>query len=71
MLLTGLTAISEGHGDVALILLKAGALTDKRDVDGKLAIDMAPDAKVRVYLKLPQRARLKATIDSQVRHRAR
>lgn len=39
-------AISEGHGDTALLLLKAGAETDKRDVDGMLAIDLAPDAKV-------------------------
>ena len=28
------------------MLLKAGAETDKRDVDGHLAIDLAPDAKV-------------------------
>lgn len=40
-------AIAEGHGDAALVLLKAGAETDKRDVDGKLAIDLAPDNKVR------------------------
>lgn len=39
-------AISEGHGDAALELLKAGAETDKRDVDGHLAIDLAPDSKV-------------------------
>ena len=39
-------AISEGHGDVALLLLKAGAETDKKDVDGYLAIDVAPDLKV-------------------------
>lgn len=42
-----LSAISEGHGDTALALLKAGAETDKRDVDGYLAIELAPDAKVR------------------------
>lgn len=40
------TAISEGHGDAAMVLLKAGAETDKRDVDGSLAIDLAPDKKV-------------------------
>ena len=40
------TAISEGHGDTAMVLLKAGAETDKRDVDGNLAIDLAPDKKV-------------------------
>lgn len=39
-------AISEGHGDTALVLLKAGAEVDKLDVDGKLAIDLAPDTKV-------------------------
>ncbi len=46
MTLTALKAISEGHGDTALSLLKAGAETDKRDVDGQLAIDLAPDMKV-------------------------
>lgn len=40
-------AIAEGHGDTALVLLKAGAELDKRDRDGKLAIDLAPDAKVK------------------------
>ena len=39
-------AISEGHGDTALVLLKAGAETDKKDVDGHLALDLAPDTKV-------------------------
>ena len=39
-------AISEGHGDAAMVLLKAGAETDRRDVDGNLAIDLAPDKKV-------------------------
>lgn len=29
-----------------MVLLKAGAETDKRDVDGNLAIDLAPDIKV-------------------------
>ena len=41
-----MSAISEGHGDAAMVLLKAGAETDKRDVDGNLAIDLAPDKKV-------------------------
>lgn len=40
-------AISEGHGDTALVLLRAGAETDKRDTDGSLAINLAPDKKVR------------------------
>ena len=39
-------AIAEGHGDAAIQLLKAGAEADKRDADGHLAIDLAPDAKV-------------------------
>lgn len=39
-------AISEGHGEAALVLLRAGAETDKRDGNDKLAIDLAPDAKV-------------------------
>ena len=39
-------AVSEGHGDAAVELLKAGAEIDKRDLDGRLAIDLAPDAKV-------------------------
>lgn len=39
-------AIAEGHGDTALVLLKAGAEVDKRDVDGHLAIELAPDPKV-------------------------
>ncbi|PYH44450.1 ankyrin repeat domain-containing protein [Aspergillus saccharolyticus JOP 1030-1] len=43
-------AISEGHGDAAITLLKAGAEADKRDSSGVLAIDMAPDNKVRSYI---------------------
>lgn len=39
-------AISEGHGEAALALLRAGAEADKRDNDGRLAIELAPDAKV-------------------------
>lgn len=39
-------AISEGHGDAAILLLKAGAEADKRDSTGSLAIDLAPDSKV-------------------------
>ena len=35
-------------GDTAVALLKAGAETDKRDIDGYLAIDLAPDAQVLV-----------------------
>ncbi|KAL5339828.1 ankyrin repeat-containing domain protein [Aspergillus crustosus] len=43
-------AISEGHGDAAVTLLKAGAETDKEDGDGKRAIQLAPDEKVRDYI---------------------
>jgi 26S proteasome non-ATPase regulatory subunit 10 len=43
-------AISEGNGDVAVELLKAGAETDKRDSDDRLAIDCAPDTKVRSFI---------------------
>ncbi|KAL4893981.1 ankyrin [Aspergillus ambiguus] len=43
-------AISEGHGDAAITLLKAGAETDKRSSDDLLAIDMAPDQTIRSYI---------------------
>lgn len=48
MLKSWTVAISEGHGDTALVLLKAGAETDKQDMDGHLALDLAPDTKVRL-----------------------
>lgn len=35
-----------GPGDTAVALLKAGAETDKKDVDGYLALDLAPDKQV-------------------------
>ena len=43
-------AISEGNGDVAVELLKVGAETGKEDIDGRLAIDCAPDTKIRSYI---------------------
>jgi len=43
-------AIAEGHGDTAVALLKAGAETDKKDVDGCLAIDLAPDSQVKKFI---------------------
>ena len=46
-----MVAISEGQGDAALVLLKAGAETDKRDAEGNLAVDMAPDKKVSVIVQ--------------------
>ncbi|GKT63712.1 ankyrin repeat-containing protein [Colletotrichum tofieldiae] len=39
-------AVAEGHGDTAMALLKAGAEPDKRDNDGYLALDLAPDKEV-------------------------
>jgi 26S proteasome non-ATPase regulatory subunit 10 len=35
-------------GDTAIALLKAGAETDRKDVDGYLAIDLAPDKQVSI-----------------------
>lgn len=35
-------------GDTAVALLRAGAETDRKDVDGYLAIDLAPDKQVRI-----------------------
>lgn len=43
-------AIAEGHGDTAVALLKAGAEPDKKDVNGAMAIDLAPDGKVRDFV---------------------
>jgi len=39
-------AIAEGHGDIAVLLLKAGIEPLSRDSDGHLAIELAPDKKV-------------------------
>jgi 26S proteasome non-ATPase regulatory subunit 10 len=43
-------AISEGHGDAAVFLLSQGAEWGKKDVEGRVAIELAPDAKVRAYV---------------------
>lgn len=43
-------AIAEGHGDTAVELLKAGAEADKKDISGSLAIDLAPDAKIKGFI---------------------
>lgn len=43
-------AISEGHGDVAVELMKAGAEINKQDRDGRTAMELAPDAKVKTYI---------------------
>ncbi|KAI5920766.1 ankyrin repeat-containing domain protein [Camillea tinctor] len=44
-------AIAEGNGAAAIALLKAGAETDKRDFDGHMALDLAPDKEVRKYIE--------------------
>ncbi|CRK18895.1 hypothetical protein BN1708_012448 [Verticillium longisporum] len=44
-------AIAEGHGDTAVALLKAGADVSKRDMEGNLALDLAPDNEVRYYIE--------------------
>ena len=43
-------AISEGHGDAAISLLKAGADPKKEDRDGQLPLSLAPDAKIREFI---------------------
>ncbi|MCJ1236522.1 Ankyrin-2 [Varicellaria rhodocarpa] len=43
-------AISEGHGDSALCLLSSGVEIDKIDIDGHLAIELAPDSKIRKFI---------------------
>ncbi|OLN92883.1 Ankyrin repeat-containing protein C6C3.08 [Colletotrichum chlorophyti] len=39
-------AVAEGHGDTAVALIKAGAELGKKDNDGHLALDLAPDKEV-------------------------
>lgn len=43
-------AVSEGHGDAALLLLQRGAEWDKKDTWDKVALDYAPDAKTRTFI---------------------
>ena len=43
-------AISEGHGDVAVELLKRGAEADKKDMDGRTPLECAPDVKVKTFI---------------------
>ncbi|KAF2746455.1 putative proteasome regulatory particle subunit [Sporormia fimetaria CBS 119925] len=43
-------AVSEGHGDAALVLLLAGAEFEKEDKEGKRALELAPDAKTRRFI---------------------
>jgi len=37
-------------GDAAIALLKAGAGTDIRDLEGRLALELAPDKQVYQYI---------------------
>lgn len=50
-------AVSEGHGDAAILLMKAGTDLEKRDTEGHLAIDLAPDAKVQLLMQISLRER--------------
>lgn len=43
-------AVAEGHGDAAVTLLKRGADSGVKDREGKLAIELAPDRKVRLFI---------------------
>jgi 26S proteasome non-ATPase regulatory subunit 10 len=45
-------AVCEGHGDAALLLLTMGADFEKEDKDGKRPLDLVPDAKVGLSVKL-------------------
>jgi len=45
-------AIAEGHGDAALELLKAGADVSKKTNEGELALQLAPDKKVRLSARI-------------------
>lgn len=48
--ITKLMNMSTGIGDTAVALLKAGAETDKKDADGFLALELAPDSQVRSHI---------------------
>lgn len=43
-------AMCEGHGDAALLLLTSGADFDKQDNEGRLPLDLAPDAKTKKFI---------------------
>lgn len=43
-------AVSEGHGDAALLLLTSGAEFDRKDGEGRTALECAPDAKTRRFI---------------------
>jgi hypothetical protein len=41
-------------GDAVVVLLKAGAETDKKDMDGNLALDLTPDREVSPHESLQE-----------------
>jgi 26S proteasome non-ATPase regulatory subunit 10 len=43
-------AVSEGHGDAALLLLVQGADWEKEDGQGRRALEYCPDAKTRRFI---------------------
>lgn len=43
-------AIAEGHGDTAVALLKEEADFTLKNNEGELAIDLAPDKEVRLFI---------------------
>jgi 26S proteasome non-ATPase regulatory subunit 10 len=43
-------AMSEGHGDAALLLLTRGAEFDKKDNDEHVPLDLVPDVKTRKFI---------------------
>ncbi|XPS75225.1 putative ankyrin-repeat protein [Ascochyta lentis] len=43
-------AVSEGHGDAAMLLLQRGAEWEKKDTWDKVALDYVPDAKTRSFI---------------------
>lgn len=45
-------ALAEGHGDVAVELVKAGADLEKEDEEGKKPLDVAADEKTRKYVQV-------------------
>ncbi|KAK4649397.1 putative ankyrin-repeat protein [Podospora bellae-mahoneyi] len=44
-------AIAEGHGDAAVVLMKAGAEMDRKDNDGFLPLEVAPGIDVKKYIQ--------------------
>lgn len=54
-------------GDTAVALLKAGAETDKKDVDGKLPLELAPDSSVSSdHCKTANRGRILTIVGAKI-----